>query len=148
MKALLTLFGCFIFFAQTLFAQECCNNTYRSGDVRVVNQRKGTPGPDKQFSEDFVCSSCFHFVQFAVYNAGITRSAIKAPKGIGDVWLIRHNQTYLRGSAHQGAIYMVKAFANEVEAKQFARDCKRKGLDCWYNPQLNGIQFELLSMSR
>ena len=67
---------------QPIFAQDCCNSNYRGGDIRVVDQKKGTPGPDKQFSEDFVLFLLFPLRHNLLsINSGFTRSAIKAPQG-------------------------------------------------------------------
>ena len=143
----LLFFTSLTFCIHLTFAQKACTSQ-RVSEVRMIAPGTGSSTPDKQFTEDFLCATCFHFVQFAVYNGGVNKYDIKAPRGISDIWLIRHNQSYVRGSSHPGAVYMVKAFSKVDEARRFAQDCKRKGLDCWYNPKLSGVRFELLSITQ
>lgn len=136
--AVITLCFC-IHFAT---AQQACNA--RSSDmIRVIN-----PGTGQNFSRDFICSTCFHFVQFGVYQANTDKYDIRAPQDVGEVWLIRHDKTMVKGNTQPGAYYIVKAFSSENEARLFANNCKKEGLDCWYNPNLTGTEFDLLSITR
>ncbi|MEO0471299.1 MAG: hypothetical protein AAF206_16840 [Bacteroidota bacterium] len=132
------------FWTLPMMAQKACPNPQASSFRFLA---PGT-GPTKQtdYSKDFTCSTCFHFVQFGVYQANTDKYSIRAPKDVEEVWLIKHDRTVINGRA--GAMYMVKAFASENKARQFVQLQRGKGKDCWYNPNLTGSDFELLSVSQ
>lgn len=128
----------------SLYAQRGCPNP-ASSTMRVL--APGT-GPTQSFdrAKDFTCSTCFHFVQFGVYKGTTDKYSIQAPEGIPEIWLIKHDHTLINGQ--MGAMYMVKAFGTESQARSFATSQKNRGIPCWYNPSLTGADFELLSVAQ
>ncbi len=129
----------------TASAQKCPSPA--SNQTRIVGPGTG-PSSASAYSKEFICSTCFHFVQFGVYNKERSKYDLRGPETVGEVWLIEHAFTKVAGSNKPGAYYIVKAFSNEMEARSFAKTCKGQGIAAWYNPSLTGTEFELLSITR
>jgi hypothetical protein len=141
----LILFSTLVFCVSFSYAQNGCR-TRSLDQVRTIDAN-AAPTSEDQFSQNFLCATCFHFVQFAVYQGEVDKYSLKAPQGINSVWLVRHNYTRIRGSEDPGAVYMVKAYSTEEEARGHAQQFKNQGIPCWYNPSLTGATFELLSIT-
>lgn len=106
--------------------------------ARVIEKGKG-----QEFSRDFIDIGYFHFVQFGVYPVDASRDKLKAPD-VGQVWLIHHKDTQIKGVAGVGALYIVKPFATEVDAKNAVASYRGNKIRCWYNADLTGAAFELV----
>lgn len=117
--------------------------TTRSGASRMID-----PGKGQEFSRNFIPASSFHFVQFGVYPSTTNWRDIMAPHNVGQVWLIHHGQTIVKGSTANGAYYIVKPFATAMEARQYAARYKKTGIDAWFNPDLTGAPFVLHAFTK
>lgn len=114
----------------------------RGANLRFIEKGKG-----QEFTEEFVDFQSYHFVQFGVYPASVDRYEIKAPKTVGQSWLIFHEETIIRGATEEGAYYIVKPFSTEAEARANAEAFKKQGINCWYNHNLTDVAFVLLAIS-
>ncbi len=112
--------------------------TPRSDEARMID-----PGQGQEFTRAFFDANNFHFVQFGVYPLTVNRRKILAPSGIGQIWLIEHKSTQIRGRRYRGAFYIVKAFPSAGLARAYADKYKKQGIDCWYNPKLFDVPFTL-----
>lgn len=112
--------------------------TPRGDDPRVVD-----PGQGQEFNRAFFDCKNFHFVQFGVYPKSVNWRRILAPSGLGQIWLIEHAGTQIRGRYMKGAYYIVKAFPTAQLARSYATQYKKQGIDCWYNPELFDVPFTL-----
>lgn len=106
--------------------------------ARVIEKGRG-----QEFSREFIDIGYFHFVQFGVYPVNTSRDKLKAPE-VGQVWLIHHKDTQIKGVAGVGALYIVKPFANEEDAKNAVATYRSQKIRCWYNAELTGAAFELV----
>lgn len=129
----------FSLFALSLSSQELI---YKSGeDYRTIR-----PGKGQEYDQLLTPIDKFYFVQFGVYHeSSVDPYDIKAPSGIGQVWLIHHEGTKVLGSPGQGAFYLVQPFPTSEAARNAANSYKKRGLSCWYNPGLTGQSFQLIS---
>jgi hypothetical protein len=129
----------FSLFALSLSSQELI---YKSGeDYRTIR-----PGKGQEYDQPLTPIDKFYFVQFGVYHENsVNPYDIKAPSGIGQVWLIHHEGTKVLGSPGQGAFYIVQPFPTPEAARNAANVYKKRGLTCWYNPSLTGQTFQLIS---
>ncbi|MCI4667534.1 MAG: hypothetical protein MRZ79_05180 [Bacteroidia bacterium] len=134
------LFVAFMFFSSGVQAQ--LDFTPRSDKSRVVD-----PGKGQTFSRAFFTADNFHFVQFGVYPMGANWRDILAPSKIGQVWLIIHYSTQIKGKPEQGAYYIVKPFPSAGLARDYVAKYKKLGIDCWYNPQLHGVPFTIMGIT-
>ena len=139
----------FLFFALLLFvgiqishAQK--NFTYTSdAKARVI-----TPGKGQEFDRAFIPVGDFHFVQFGVYPSDVDLTKIGAPpEFVGQVWLIYHEDTIIKGSSQPGAVYIVKPFGTADDARRAAKDFESKKVSSWYNPALAGATFVLVGIT-
>lgn len=105
---------------------------------RVIERGRG-----QEFTQDFIDIGYFHFVQFGVYPVGTPHEKLKAPE-LGQVWLIHHKETQIKGVAGIGALYIVKPFGTEMEARSAVDNYRRNNIRCWYNAELTGATFELV----
>lgn len=103
------------------------------------------PGVGQEYTEDFNFFDNLHFVQFGVYSADYNRLDIKAPKGVGPVWLIYHRDTQTRSG--RGAYYIVQPYETGLEAKQAAKKYESNKMDSWYNPDLTNVEFVLIGIA-
>ncbi len=109
-------------------------------------ERTIDPGRGQEFSGGFISIDNFHFVQFAVYAGDKNPAEIRPPQGIGQVWLIGHAETYIRQRHRQtGALYIVKPFPTEEKARAAANAYSKRGIECWYNPELTNSLFSLMA---
>jgi hypothetical protein len=104
-------------------------------------------GKGQEFSEEFRFTQDFQFIQFGVYPTDTDIDKIKAPKGVGQVWLIWHPHTSIQNVREKGAIYIVKPVFSEQEARDQVAMFKKKGIKSWYNKQLTGVSFTLLGFT-
>ncbi len=127
---------------QAGFSQQ--NFTYNSGSkARVI-----TPGKGQEYDRAFIPVGDFHFVQFGVYPADVDLTKIGAPpEFIGQVWLIYHEDTQIKGSTKPGAVYIVKPFGAEDDARRAAKDFEARKISSWYNPGLTGATFVLVGIT-
>ena len=108
---------------------------------RTIDQGRG-----QEFSGGFISIDDFHFVQFAVYAGDKNPAEIRPPQGIGQVWLIGHAETYIRNRNRQtGALYIVKPFPTGDQARAAANAYSKRGIECWYNPELTNSLFSLMA---
>ncbi len=106
------------------------------------------PGKGQVFDRDLLPVYDFHFVQFGVYpREKVNPYTLRAPSQAGHCWVILHNETVIKGVGSPGAYYIVKPFLSEVRARQYVDILKRMGVECWYNPELTGVSFSLISMT-
>jgi hypothetical protein len=135
----LILFALVMLASLTLPAQELI---YKSGEAN----RTIRPGKGQEFDQPLTPIDKFYFVQFGVYHEStVDPYEVKAPSGIGQVWLIHHEGTRILGSPGQGAFYIVQPFPTQEAARNAANSYKKRGLSCWYNPALTGQTFQLIS---
>lgn len=109
------------------------------------------PGKGQVFSQELVPVKEFHFVQFGVYPATEkVISKILAPKNVGQVWLILHEGTTIKGvkDGGDGAVYLVKPYATGERARQEVLEFQKRGIRCWYNPDLTGAAFTLMAVTQ
>lgn len=108
------------------------------------------PGKGQVFTESFHAITDFHFVQFGVYPfKGQQIDKIKAPKQAGQVWLILHTGTTIKGMKdNEGAYYIVKPYLTDADAKAAAKAFSEKGIKCWYNPDLTKASFTLIGATK
>lgn len=106
--------------------------------TRVIEKGSG-----QEFSMDFIDIGYFHFVQFGVYPATTSRDKLKAPN-LGQVWLIHHKDTQIKGRPGVGALYIVKPFATAMDAQNAVAAYRSRNIRCWYNAELTGATFELV----
>lgn len=135
----LFIFVFVIFCAASAVGQELY---YRSGE----KTRTILPGLGQEYNEPLIPVDKFFFVQFGVYEEGnLNPHEIKAPSGIGQVWLIFHQGTVVHGKENRGAYYIVKPFSSIEEAQRAISSYRESGMECWYNPALTGASFQLIS---
>ena len=115
---------------------------YKSGEKKRII----LPGQGQEFSEPFIPVDKFFFVQFGVYqDDNQSPHQIKAPGGIGQVWLIHHSGTKVSGQQEGGAFYIVQPFTSSQKAIDAVQTYKDEGIECWFNPGLTGVSFQLVS---
>ena len=109
---------------------------------RVIEKGKG-----QKFTEAFVDLDFFHFVQFGVYPRDVDRELLLAPADVGQVWLIWHKDTQIKGTPPgSGALYIVQPFQTMEDAKAAVATYRsRNNIRCWYNKELTGITFSLIA---
>ena len=120
------------------------NFTYNKEDKERLIKR----GTGQEFDRSFIPIGDFHFVQFGVYPADVDLAKIGAPPAYtGQVWLIFHEGTRIRGSNADGAIYIVKSFGTAEDARKAVKDYEAKGTSCWYNADLTEATFVLIGIT-
>jgi hypothetical protein len=120
------------------------NFTYTSD----IKERIITPGKGQEYDRAFIPVGDFHFVQFGVYPPDADLTKIGAPPDfVGQVWLIYHEDTRIKGSSKQGAIYIVKPFGTAEDARRAAKDYESQKVSSWYNPALAGATFVLVGIT-
>lgn len=125
-------------------AQAQKNFTYTS-DVKA---RVITPGKGQEYDRAFIPVGDFHFVQFGVYPSDVDLTKIGAPpEFVGQVWLIYHEDTQIKGSDKPGAVYIVKPFGTADDARRAAKDYESREVSSWYNPALAGATFVLVGIT-
>lgn len=129
----------------SVFSQTCqgCSQGQSRGGVPADRSRSIPAGRGQEFRGNFRSVNSMHFVQFAVYPSSIACNTIKAPEGLGMIWLINHSGTYVRGQSHSGAYYVVKAFKSKYQAQVHVSKYKHMGIDCWVNAALTGSNFHI-----
>jgi len=127
------------------FGQACtgCEGGRSRGGDDSENSRYIPAGSGQEYTGNFLSVRSFYFVQFAVYPSSISCQTIKAPKGLGMVWLINHPGTRVRGQSQAGAFYVVKAFKSRYQAQVHVNKYKQQGIDCWLNVSLTGSSFHI-----
>jgi len=139
-----TLFFAFLLFVGFQTAQAQKNFTYTSDS----KQRVITPGKGQEYDRAFIPVGDFHFVQFGVYPPDVDLTKIGAPPDfVGQVWLIFHEDTRIKGSNEPGAIYIVKPFGTSEDARRAAKDYESNKVSSWYNPSLAGATFVLVGIT-
>lgn len=117
-------------------------------NYKAVEKTRIIPkGVGQVFSLDFTPVTEFHFVQFGVYPIKTDWRKIKAPEQIGQVWLIRHNETIIKGVDEIGGYYIVKPYPNRTEADAAVSTFRSRKIRCWYNPDLTGANFTLVGFT-
>lgn len=112
--------------------------------TRVIPRGRG-----QFFTHRFVLVDDYHFVQFAVHpEKDLRRLKAPDPAKVGETWLIRHEDTVIKGSLRKGAIYIVKPYESGEAAKLDVAKFKKIGFECWYNPELTGLRISLLGYCR
>ncbi len=114
---------------------------------KEAKSRTIRPGRGQVFTENFTRIGEFYFVQFGVYPSTMDLTKIKAPEGVGQVWLIEHKETTIKGVNTQGAYYNVKPYLSEEEAKAAVDRFKQLKINCWYNQALTGANFTLIGVA-
>ena len=108
-------------------------------------------GRGKEYSGPFnhLRDTKFYFVQFAVYPSTTDPNVLGAPPSniIGQTWIIRHEDTKVQTISRRGGIYIVKAFTQKEEAMRCAKKFNSSGIECFYNKDLDGIQFDLIAFT-
>lgn len=128
-----------------MFGQACqgCSQGQSRGGVYYEKSRSISAGRGQEFGGNFRSVNSMYFVQFAVYPSSTACHTIKAPQGLGMIWLINHSGTYVRGQSRSGAYYVVKAFKSKYQAQLHVNKYTRTGIECWLNPALTGSNFHI-----
>lgn len=104
MNKLAIIFIVFFIWIGESYSQSC------SDCIRNTRGRRDVPaGKGQDFTgPTFIDPSCMYYVQFAVYPMCVKDpdrcERIRAPQGLGEVWLIEHPETYVRGQSTMGFI--------------------------------------------
>ncbi|MDW3647566.1 MAG: hypothetical protein R8P61_10910 [Bacteroidia bacterium] len=133
----------FLFFLISVTYGQSCAGCSEGQSRGEVEWRSIPPGNGQEFTGNFRSVSSMYFVQFAVYPSSIACYKIKAPQGLGMIWLINHPGTRVKGQSRAGAFYIVKAFKSKYQAQLHVNEYKRSGFECWYNPALTGSNFHI-----
>ena len=145
MSKLLPFFFFLLTVQNSTFGQTCqgCSQGQSRGEASFDRSRSIPAGRGQEYRGNFRSVNSMHFVQFAVYPSSIACHTIKAPQGLGMIWLINHSGTYVRGQSRNGAFYVVKAFKSKYQAQLHVNKYKRMGIDCWLNAALTGSNFHI-----
>ncbi|MEL6254803.1 MAG: hypothetical protein AAFR87_22550 [Bacteroidota bacterium] len=90
MSKLLLFYVFLIVSSSNLYAQECIG--CQAGQSRGGGDNNGARtiggGIGQEFKGSFLSVQSMYFVQFAVYPSSVSCQNIKAPQGLGMIWLI------------------------------------------------------------